>query len=319
MSDSGSLHGVLVTFRRPRELSLSLQRLAGQTRRLDRLVVVDNDDDPQAKAVVEAAVDVAGTVEYVAASENLGPAGGLALGISTVLRTADKADWVTFFDDDNPPRMADMLAEIASFAVEMQRQDSNTAAVGLAGARFDARTGLLVRLADHELRGPVLVDYIGGGNLPCYRVAVMRKVGLPDPRLFFGYDDLEYGLQLRAAGWRLYVDGEAWTRERRVWGRIGVHRSPSRELQPPGWRDYYRTRNIIWILRRDGHHLAVARFMGRRLAKAAYNAPRRPKAAWRHLSLGLRAAFDGYVGRMGRRVDPPIPRPGRTDGAASSP
>ena len=39
----GALHGVLVTYRRPVEVAEMLRRLDDQVRRLDTLVVVDND------------------------------------------------------------------------------------------------------------------------------------------------------------------------------------------------------------------------------------------------------------------------------------
>lgn len=313
MSGSGAVHGVLVTFRRRGSLRVVLQRLAEQTRRLDTLVVVDNEADPQVKGVVGSIPDAARRVEYVPASDNLGPAGGLALGSRTVLQAADDADWTVFLDDDDPPRTDDILLEITGFGVAMLRTDPNTAGVGLVGARFDTRTGQAVRVADHELHGPVSVDYIGGGQFPCYRVASMRAVGLPESRLFFGYDDLEYGLRLRTAGWRLYVDGATWTRERRVWGWAGVDRVPSRKLQAVGWRDYYRTRNMTWILRRNGYHLTAARFVARRFAKVAYNVPRSPATGLAHLSLGIRAAYHAYTGEMGRTVDPP----GRADHSRS--
>jgi glycosyltransferase involved in cell wall biosynthesis len=307
MSGNAALNGVLVTFRRPAALCVTLKQLAEQTRRLDRLVVVDNDADPRVSAVVAENDDAAGSVEYIAAPDNLGPAGGLALGTSQVLRSADDSDWIMFLDDDNPPRTADMFSEITAFAGEVLRQDPDMGGVGLIGARFDVRTGLSVRVTDQELRGPVQVEYVGGGQLPCFRAAAMRDVGLPDPRLFFGFDDLEYGLRLRAAGRQMYVNGELWHRERCTYGLIGIDRSPSRTIKSLGWRDYYSTRNLVWILRSNRRHTAAARVVGRRvLAKAIYNLPRSPLTAWAYVALGTRATFDAYAGRMGRTIDPTL-------------
>lgn len=298
-----ALHGVLVTYRRPADLTTTLDRLATQSRRLDTLVVVDNDADPRVEEVVAASA-AAGTTTYLATPENLGPAGALAIGVAEVLRSAGD-DWVVFLDDDDPPRTSDMLAEITEFAEKMLWHDPAMAGVGLVGARFDARTGRTVRIRDEQLIGSVEVDYIGGGQLPCYRADVMREVGAPEPSLFFGFDDLEYGSRLTAAGRRLYIDGAVCLRERRVKGLVGVNRRPSRELGAVGWRDYYTTRNLVWILRNCGHHRTVLRVVAHRVVgKGLYNVRRNPLAARSHIALGLRATFDAYRGRMGRTVEP---------------
>jgi len=302
---AGAVHGVLVTYRRPDELAVTLQRLAEQTKQLDSLTVVDNDADPLVHEIVADVSGVAGGVNYYSAPENLGPAGGLSFGASRVLRTADEGDWVMFLDDDDPPRSVDMFSETTAFAEEMVRRDPNMAGVGLVGARFDSRTGLAVRIVDRELSGPVPVDYIGGGQLPCYRVAVMREVGLPDPKLFFAFDDLEYGLRLTAAGHQLYMNGETCLRERRAKGLIGIDRRPSRKLAQLSWRDYYSTRNLVWILRSRGQHVPAARVVTRRvLAKAALNIPHSPRLAWAHLVMSGRASVDAYRSQMGRTIDP---------------
>lgn len=300
-----TVHGILVTFRRPTELSGVLARISAQTRRLDSLVVVDNDGDRGVEALVRGVPEAANSVRYVPAPTNLGPAGGLALGLAHALPEAEDSDWVVFFDDDDPPRTLTLLAEITAFAEDMLLTDPDLGGVGLVGARFDMRTGFAIRLPDEALHGPIKVDYVGGGQFPCLRVAAVRHVGLPDPRLFFGFDDLEYGLRLRAAGRQLYVSGDLWRRERQAHGHLGLDRRPNRIVTVPSWRDYYSTRNLVWILHLNRSNLAAARVTIRlAVAKPLYNLPRRPRAALAHFALGIRAAFDAYTDRMGRTVEP---------------
>jgi glycosyltransferase involved in cell wall biosynthesis len=305
MTDRHALHGVLVTYRRPESLAITLKQLSQQSRRLDTLVVVDNAGDPETRRALAANPSVATDVEYLASPENLGPAGGLALGSRQVIGRAADADWVMFLDDDNPPRTLEMFSELTAFGEEIRQQDPQMGGVGLIGSRFNVRTGLGVRLADDELHGPVRVDYVGGGQLPCFSVEAMREVGLPDPRLFFGFDDLEYGLRLRFAGRPLYVSGEFLHRERGVYGILGQRKPPNRTITTLGWRDYYSTRNLVWILRHNRRHMAAVRVVMRRVvAKAAYNVTRDPTTAWTHVALGTRATFDAYTGRMGRTIEP---------------
>ncbi len=305
MVEGAALYGVLVTFRRPRDLGETLRRLADQTRRLDTLVVIDNDADPRAREVVSATVRVAGRVDYVPAPQNLGPAGGLALGLLHVLRTADDADWVMFFDDDNPPRTAEGVSEIVQFAEEVVRRDPDMGGVGLVGSIFDVKSGRTTRVSDADLSGAIPVAYIGGGQLPCYRAAAMREVGPPNAKLFFGFDDLDYGLRLQAAGKNLYINGDLLARERRIYGLMGTDKSPSRRITALGWRDYYSTRNLIWILLQQHRRIAAVRVIVRRIvAKSAYNLLRSPRVTLAYLCLGFRAVCDAYLGRMGRTIDP---------------
>jgi glycosyltransferase involved in cell wall biosynthesis len=309
-AERGRLFGVLITFRRPRELAAGLQRLAEQRRPLDLLVVVDNSPTPEAVLLVDRYRAHGLRAEYVAAPENLGPAGAVALAMRGLLQAAVDDDWIVLLDDDNPPAGPEQFAELLGFARRMRREDPRLAAVGLVGARFDWRRGRLLRVPDDELHGPVPVDYIGSGQFPLYRVPAVRTVGPFKAELFFGFEELEYGLRLRRAGWSLYADGERWRRRRLAAGRLGVEGGPSRRLAEPTWRRYYGLRNLIHILlaaRRRAAAIRVTLLAG--LGKPLLNTPRHPGRSIRHLQLNWRACRDGWAGRLGRTVEPEVPAP----------
>jgi glycosyltransferase involved in cell wall biosynthesis len=304
MSDARLL-GVLVTYRRPDDLSLMLKRLSEQDVPLARLVVVDNDPTAEGADIVRRCGDPRATIEYLPVPENIGPAGGIALGMERLLSQADADDWVVLLDDDDPPQSPSALRELLAFGQDMRRADSRTGGVGLAGARMDFRRGRLVRPADEELTGPVAIDYIGGNQLPLYLVAAAQQVGTFAAPLFFGFDDLEYGLRLRAAGYRLYASGPPWLRQRERLGRAGLVVRPSVRLDDPTWRRYYSLRNTIHILRRFGNgRTAVRVTVVQGLMKPVANLVRSPGSAWRHLKLNIAACRDGWSGRLGRTLDP---------------
>src|ERR1700753_712474 len=87
--------GVVVTHRRPDELTKSLDVLSTQSRALDHLIVVDNDPDERVRDIVNGQ-PVATT--YLPSHRNLGGAGGFALGILHALALG--ADWVWLAGDD---------------------------------------------------------------------------------------------------------------------------------------------------------------------------------------------------------------------------
>jgi glycosyltransferase involved in cell wall biosynthesis len=299
------LFGVLVTYRQPAALPVTLRRIAEQSQPLAGLVVVDNDPSPATRAVVEAHAAGLGWLEYVASPENLGPAGGLAVGMERVLDHARPQDWIVLLDDGDPPQWSTMLGELLAFGQAMRATDRRTAGVGLIGARFDWASGRLVRPADRELDGPVAIDYIGGGQLPLYLTEAVRRVGPFSAPLFFGCDDLEYGLRLRQAGYSLYAPGALWLQLRRKWGHTGLVVRPGVALGEPTWRRYYSLRNMIHILRTFGGTTAAIRVTALQgLLKPLANMATSPGRAWRHLRLNLRACRDGWTGRLGRTLDP---------------
>lgn len=305
------LLGVLVTFRRHEGLREVLTGLAEQTRPLDRLVVVDNAASPTSRGIVEEHGAQGHPVRYVDARRNLGSQGGCALGASQVLAEARDEDWIVLLDDDQPPDRPDLLERLLAFAVERRAADPRTACVGAVGARLDRRRGRTLRPRDDELAGPVPVDYVGNGHLPLYSVRAVRDVGFIHGEMFFGFGELELGIRLRRHGWTVYADGELTSAFRRRWGAWGVEvpQASRRIGGPPSWRQYYSLRNLIWLLRRHGHHGAAARVaLLTGLAKPLVNLPRSPADAARHLVLNLRAVRDGYLGRLGKRLEPDLAR-----------
>jgi hypothetical protein len=135
-------------------------------------------------------------------------------------------------------------------------------------------------------------------------VAALRAIGVFDERLFFGFEELDFGLRLGAAGWSLHVDGDLWRRARTAAGRLDLDPQPSRGLDAPGWRRYYSLRNMIYILRKQGAGGGAVRQAARGLAKPVANLPRDPRNAVQHLRLNARAVADAYRGRMGLTLPP---------------
>ena len=293
---------MLVTYRRRRELVASLAAVASQTRPFDRFVVVDNSPSTENERAVR---DLVPGAEYVAAAENLGPAGGIAVGMQRVLADADDDDWVMTLDDDDPFREPGSIAMLTDFAAASRARDPATGGVGLSGTRFDRHRGRMVRVPDDELHGAVPVDVIGGNQCPLYAVRALRAVGLPRAELFFGLEELELGLRLRDAGYSLYGHGRTWCEGRGRSGRLKTRLEPARSLADATWRRYYSLRNLVWILReirRPRSALRVTIVTG--VVKPVANLPLQPRAAYRHLRLNLAACRDAWTNRMGRTVEP---------------
>jgi len=296
---AGALWAAIVTYRRPVELAAMLAALARQTMRVHQLVVVDNGSDPS----VREAAAAAGAI-YLDSGGNLGPAGGVALAMGYVLQRAGAADWLLLLDDDDPPVLDDAVEHLWRFGQRQLAFDSRTAAVGATGGRYDRRLGIFRRLEDSELTGPVAVDVIGGGHLPMYRCAVMREVGVFDRSLFFGFEEGEYGLRLRKAGYSLYADGERWLAERAANNELNV-RSSSVRTSPAkaAWRRYYGVRNATILAWRYGKlwtPLVVAPGGAAKGVVALLRTRRPLPEVW----LPVRGGLEGLLKRGGRTINP---------------
>ena len=299
--DESRLFGVLVTFRRPDILRTTLNLLGEQTRSIDHLIVVDNAPTEQTRDVVAQYSSVHGSTEWLPMSDNLGPAGGVAAGVQRVLDLADERDWVLILDDDDPPRSETIIERLFSLAREALDADPTTGGFGLSGGRFDPKRGRIRPLPDVSLSGLIKVDVIANGVLPFYRVAMIGIVGTYRPELFFGLEEMDYGLRVTRAGFHLWVDGA--TARAPGWQAPEWRNKRSTIVpQGPPWRHYYSVRNRIAILRRNGLWRAAIFVTVSQLVRLALLPLRRPEKGT--ISLHARGVLDGWVGRSGRTVEP---------------
>jgi hypothetical protein len=221
------------------------------------------------------------------------------------------ADWIVTLDDNNPPEGGGELEEVFELAVAETAKRRRVGGVGIIGAAFNWKSGFIRRIPDSALRGPVPVDYLGGGFLPMYSVAAIREVGPTARELFFGFVELEFGLRLRRAGYELLAHGDLWLQRRKMWDRTNL------TLQASGickvhWQKYYRIRNYIWMMARFGRLDLSLRWAAIQcFGKPAYSFLRSPKTGVRGFLQAVAAASDGFRGRLGRTVEPPAGPPSR--------
>jgi GT2 family glycosyltransferase len=297
----GAIHGVAVTFDRPTSLATIIEALPSTE--IVSLTVADNAPSDASRSAANPPNSRIATT-YLPMPANLGPAGGLAAAMAHVLTTADDDDWIVVLNDDGVPGSRESFRELCDFGEWLLDRGAPVGAVGLVGARFDRRSGRLVRPADNELSGPVTVDYAAGGQLLTVRAGAARKIAGFDPELFFGFEELDFCLQLQRAGFCVYVDGRTQLSERQKYGRLGesVDRA-SRPTNP--WRRYYSVRNHVVIMRRYSSWLRAALVTAAELVVRPLLdlSQRRPKPIALTVA-GTRGCFDAWSGRLGRRVEP---------------
>ena len=289
---------MLMSRRRPQATDRTLARILAQTMPLCLLVVVNVEADDETREVVGSWSDRRPEVEYLPVADNVGPAGGVYIGVEALLRRRPDVDFVVLFEDDDPPPDDESLARLVGH-LEHHSPAERVGGVGFHGARFSWRSAVLHRPPLSE-DGYADVDYLGGGSMPVFRRALLEEVGAYDPTFFFGFEELEFGLRARAAGWRLHIVAGGSGRHPTQW-----HAGGRTALAEWNWRRYYGLRNLIVILLRRGHRLTALQVaLGRGIAKPLLWLPRHPSSAARHLRYNTVAIYDALAGRMGRTVSP---------------
>ena len=279
---NGSYSAAIVTFRRPETLAAVIEGLAAQQVRPSVIAVADNDPEGSAAAVVRRLREKTGLeITHVPMGQNLGPAGGWASAVEFLQARPDRGNWVGIFDDDDPIEHPEVMLRLLDAA---DRCEPDVAAVGLRGAVLHRPWATLHRRSSVD--GPVEVDYLAGGGAPLYRWETVDGLGFFDGGLFFGFEDLELGLRLRAAGRRLVVV------------HVEHHDVPDTAPIRSAWREYYKIRALVTIARRHlGWPELLATITRSLLVGAPVIAVRNRQAA---LAIArFRGVVDGLRGRLG--------------------
>jgi hypothetical protein len=220
--------------------------------------------------------------EVLALADNRGYAGGANAGIARAFAASQTTHVVVMNDDiELTPGALRLLAETcgddgcASPRIDAPGADS------FEGARIDTRG-----FGRHE---PGSLDFLTGAAL-CLPRAAWERVGRFDERLFLYYEDVDWCLRARAAGFVLRVETGAT-------GRHAAGRSTGGG-KGETWA-YYSTRNRLWLLQRMRGRATARREALNTSARALLRVDER---VGRAKLLGVR---DWLVGRMGRG---PFPR-----------
>lgn len=297
MPAPGRLAAVVLNYRTPDDTLLAARSLLLSRRVPDAILVVDN--DPHG---CEAALAPLGRgIAYMRTGRNLGFAAGMNVGIRAAL--ADGADRVLLLNSDAMvapdclARLEHVLATwpqagIAGPMVLSRARPDRTASLGLS---FDKATG---RMRHHGAGQPVpgmapprVVDAVSGCCMLVVR-EVFERVGLLDDEYFFGFEDLDFCLRAREAGFHSVLAPGALAYHE---GGRSIGRASPRRL-------YFASRNHLRLARRVAPGTGVGP-----LARAAWILTLNLGHAVRsdggslaaRLAAVLRGAYDHVRGRYG--------------------
>lgn len=297
------LAAIVLNYRTPDETLLTVKSLLSSRRPLDEIVVVDNSDNGDCS---DALAGVDSSVSCVVSGRNLGFSGGMNAGIRAVL--ARGADAVLLVNSDVivPPDCAGILERQldrpgTGIVGPVLRSRSDPRRITSLGMKYSASTGRMRHVGAGESVLPLIesgsraVDAISGCVM-LVRRAVFEKIGLLPEDYFFSFEDLDFCLKARDAGYATVLAADATAYHE---GSRSIGADSSRRL-------YFAARNHLLVASRRSPSTDPLEQMGRALWIVTLNLGHamvsRGGTRWGRLAAVARGTRDHMLGRYGDRT-----------------
>lgn len=294
-----TIAAIVVTYNRRDLLIECLNALIKQTRKPDRIFIVDNaSSDGTLELLREQGWASHPKADLLELKVNTGGAGGFSAGLARMLESG--LEWAWMMDDDAVPH-PDALAELMRVARVPDNVYGSLAVDGeetswlvtFEGSGKSTRQRTEVPMEAEVASLPFLGFMI--------HRSLVTRLGLPDSGLFIAADDIEYCVRARHAGSRIIIAGKSLIdHPRSLTYEIRIPGYALTALRLPPWKRYYDTRNRLLIARKYyGFRLLTQTIPGSMLRMAGALCKEPQKGA--QLKAFCAGFIDGILGRKGRR------------------
>lgn len=219
-----------------------------------KIIVIDNASSDGSNLELKKITNI----DLIENNKNLGFVGGNNIGIKFALK--QKADYILLLNNDTIVE-SDFLAKL----VNAMESDSG---IGLTGGKimnyndrqkiWSAGGGIKKwskktfqygegKIDDGSYDEPKEVDFLSGCCL-LIRREVIEKIGLLDDDYFMYYEDVDYCLKAKRAGFKVFYVPQSV-----IWHKVANSSSRS-------FRDFYRMRNYIYYLKKN-HIINMIQFL----------------------------------------------------------
>jgi GT2 family glycosyltransferase len=246
---------VVVTYNRADLLERMLAGLGALDRRPDCVVVVNNASTDHTREVLDRSTNP--DLMAIHTTENIGGAGGFHLGLKTAYDKGYDAMWLMDDDVVPAPDCLTRLLEVDNSCLTAVREDRAGALVEKAAVRFDLRNPFSIRPKTSSvdtaypdrasMPATVAVDNVSFEGF-LVRREVVDAIGLPDPSYFIFYDDVDFALRARRAGFPILAVRDA----------VLVRQLDfDQQHDLSSWKGYYMYRNLFAVHFRYGENALV--------------------------------------------------------------
>jgi rhamnopyranosyl-N-acetylglucosaminyl-diphospho-decaprenol beta-1,3/1,4-galactofuranosyltransferase len=190
--------GIVLTYNRKFLLLQNIKSLQAQTRKLDLIIVIDNNSTDNTRLFL-ADNNVLDSISYVYLNENIGSAGGFSLGIQKALSLG--YDWVLLMDDDGRPQNNECFKKLFDYIEQKNISpdqpffinslvvcDNTNLSFPLAKK---IRTIKDANTSKYCIDG-IIMNYASPFNGTLISKGLIHKIGLPNEKFYVKYVENDY-------------------------------------------------------------------------------------------------------------------------------
>jgi GT2 family glycosyltransferase len=281
---------VIVTFKRDDELQKTINAILYEGINEDDIFVIDNNNSATTAQLIKSKHP---KIKLSQQPENIASAGGFAKGMSMAYEAG--YDWIWLFNDDSRP-VNGTLNSISSY-LEKQSEFN----IGLLKIANKNENNKAVLLYWNGVRKPIYVDLsnelIKTDLITFDGCIISRKlikeIGYCDPLYFMGTYEFDYCLKASDAGFGIYTIPNGLIEDGKLGGKNGT----------PPWRQYYNTRNHLWLAIDRKSFITLKGWFVREL-KYSYSILFYSDKKIERFKFKFRAIRDAILNKRGKRYDP---------------
>jgi len=288
----------IITYERVSILPDTIEKILSQSFPPQQVLIVDNSETRETLDLIASLHNP--MVVYHRVGHNAGPAGAAKIGLQ---KLADEGyQWIYWGDDNDPPKSQDCYEKLFHNLKVLDKPGI----IGAVGHALNTDTMFIRRTNDQLLQSRqwIEVDAIAGGMCMIINAAVVRNGVLPDEKMFYGFEELDFCIRVQKAGFSLWVLSELFVYYRQHSKRpiADAGKRGLKKKHASLWREYYSTRNTLYITKKN--HLTIARilFLIKSVMKSIYGfrfGARYGVLNAKFIVLGIN---DYFRNRMGRRI-----------------
>lgn len=289
--------GFIMTYERPTVLANTIAKVFAQSIAPEKLLIVDNSESESSKKLIETMNDL--RLEYTRIGYNSGPAGAASVGLQRL--ASEGYHWIYWGDDDDPPQDEGTFENQLNLALQVP----NVGIVGEVGVDFNKYTGRTSSFKNSELKQVMDAYAIAGNRQMIINRKVLDQGVLPTAELFFGFEELDFCLKVKRAGFRIIFDGEKIKAGRARQGNYHPNykwRGDRVQRDENLWRQYYSSRNMLHILSHNSFYIAYIYNLFKTVAKAIYSFRFGYIKGSKHFGIYWQAVSDHLKNKYGRKV-----------------
>ena len=246
---------VIVTYNRADVLVGCLDGLAAQTSPPDAVFVVDNASKDHTPEVLEKRTDL--PLRIIRSEVNLGGAGGFHLGVGEAYAAGYDRVWLMDDDVVAAPGCLRLMRDHPGPALMAVREDLSGRIVEKSALRFDLTNPFAIHPkrasvdqrwhSRSEMPTEVVLENVAFEGFMVHR-RVIDAIGLPDPEYFIFYDDCDFAIRARRAGFTILG-----LRDAVLVRQLDFDQQHALDT----WKGYYMYRNLFAVHFRYGENILV--------------------------------------------------------------